>query len=240
MNQNSLIEIGSKANVILKCNVATYINGTTYAAGEPYLYLQDVAIAIDYRNYDKNGSAIETVIANSTITPKKVSLSNVSFSRKICSLIAAFQNTNTAYNYTLFKTLVADGTSLYLTDAIDSTEAFYVYDSSFAKVANVSYATAPNSLTSANFVSGDQYLVSFFTPVVSTKFNLDQPCSLPYMSMEIQGIGNVDKISKKILIYFEKVSLNSMPQFNFMYDNVINVPLVFHIIKGNNYITIED
>ena len=41
---NSLIEIGSKANVILRFKAPISINGQSYVADEPYLFLKDVNV----------------------------------------------------------------------------------------------------------------------------------------------------------------------------------------------------
>ena len=57
--KNSIIEIGSKANVILRFKAKTCINGKTYDANEPYLYLKDVNVLINYTNFDKTGSSIK-------------------------------------------------------------------------------------------------------------------------------------------------------------------------------------
>ena len=40
MNQNSLIEVGSKADIILRFKSAITINGRSYAAKEPYLFFK--------------------------------------------------------------------------------------------------------------------------------------------------------------------------------------------------------
>ena len=64
------------------------------------------------------------------------------------------------------------------------------------------------------------------------KYSLNQVCSIPYMSMEIQGIGNIDKQTKEVIMYFEKVSLRSLINFNFFPDAKINLPLEFLIIDG--------
>ena len=44
-----------------------------------------------------------------------------------------------------------------------------------------------------------------------------------------------------ITMYFNTVSLNSIMEFTFMQDDIINIPLEFHIIDdGNNYLVFED
>ena len=79
MNQNSIIEIGSKANLVLRFKTEVCLNGKTYAANEPYLYLKDCNIIIDYSNEDKTGTAAKTLIANSDIKPRTVIVRGVSF-----------------------------------------------------------------------------------------------------------------------------------------------------------------
>jgi hypothetical protein len=61
------------------------------------------------------------------------------------------------------------------------------------------------------------------------------------MSLEVQGIGNIDKVGKNVVMYFDKVSLNSILEFTFIQGDMINVPLQFYIIDDkNNYVVFED
>lgn len=245
MNYNSLIEIGSKANVILRFKSATKINGINYAANEPYLFLKDVNTIISYTNLDKTGTTDLTVIANSDIKPRTVAIGGFSFSRKVASLLACFQGKNINYSPTLFKTLPAEkgeedleGT-IFLTEDIDIESPLFVYNSDFETV-EFTYDTAENTLNSADFNNGEEYLVSFSSVKSGTKYDLNKP-HIPYMSLEIQGIGNIDKVKKEVMMYFDKVSLNSVIDFTFIQDDIINVPLQFNIIEDkNNYVVFED
>lgn len=245
MNYNSLIEIGSKANVILRFKSATNINGINYAAKEPYLFLKDVNVLINYSNQDKSGQTDINVIANSDVKPRTVVIGGFPFSRKIASLLATYQDSNLDYFPTLFKTLSAskeeeeeDGI-IFLVDNIEFNENLFVYDSNFNKV-SVTYDAGQNALISPEFVNDEEYLVSFSTVKTGTKYDLNK-IHIPYMSLEIQGIGNINKVKKEVLMYFDKVSLNSIVNFTFIQDQIINVPLEFYIIDDkNNYVIFED
>lgn len=245
MNQNSLIEIGSKADVIIRFNSETTVNGVLYAAKEPYLYLKEANVIINYTNEDKSGSAIKTIIANSQIKPKSVMIGGISFSRKLAALLAQFIETNSNYNYTVFEYGQASreiedlvGT-IYLTTALDNTKPYFVYDSGYNKK-TVLYDGDSNSLSGEELEDGKTYYISFSTVKIGTKFDLNKPC-MPYMSLEIQGKGNIEKITKEVIMYFDKVSLNSVLEFTFIQNDMINVPLVFHIIDDeNNYVVFED
>jgi hypothetical protein len=240
MNQNSLIEIGSKANLILRFKAETQINGKTYAAEEPFLYLKDVSIAIDYSNISKVGtSSPRNVLASSEVAPVSVQVAGYSFSRKLASLISCFVQEEYSYAQTKFVTAVADEDTIYLTDEVFGNSNFYVYNDSFEKI-NTTYNAETNSLSGEGLEDGKEYLISFSSVKVGTRFNLQKP-NIPYMSMEIQGLGNIDKSTKSVLAYFDKVSLDSTMDLNFIQDDSINLPLNFNIIDNkNNYIVFED
>jgi hypothetical protein len=245
MLQNSLIEIGSKANVILRFKTETCVNGITYAANEPYLLFKDVNVIINYTNQDKTGNTDINVIANSDIKPRTVVMSGINFSRKLAALLATYKDNNQNYFPTEFVTLIAERGEndlagvIYLTKAVGANDKIFVYDSNFQKI-NFTYNSSNNSISSASFLNDIEYLISFPTIKLGTKFDLNKP-HIPYMSLEVQGVGNIDKVKKEVLMYFDKVSLNSLIEFTFIHNDLISVPLVFHIIEDkNNYVVFED
>ena len=113
--------------------------GKEYAAGEPYLYLKDANVIVNYTNQDKSGSAVKTIIANSEIKPKSVMIGGISFSRKLAALLACFQNTATDYNYTVFETFTVEREIedtkgfLYLANTLNPDADWFVYDSNYEK-----------------------------------------------------------------------------------------------------------
>jgi hypothetical protein len=245
MDYNSLIEIGSKANIILRFKSEANINGFTYAANEPYLFLKNVNVIINYSNQSKSGETDINVIANSDIKPRTVVVGGFSFSRKIASLLASFNQSNLTYQTTLFRSITAIKQEeesfgrILLLDEIKIDDNLFVYDSDFNRI-SVTYDVALNSLNSEDLIEDEEYLVSFSSDKTGTKFDLNKT-HVPYMSLEIQGIGNINKTKKEVLMYFDKVSLNSMINFTFIQDEMINVPLQFLIIDDkNNYVIFED
>lgn len=244
MNQNSLIEVGSKADIILRFKSATTINGRSYTAKEPYLFLKDVNILISYTNQDKIGSTDINVIAHSDIKPRSISVGGVPFSRKIASLMSHYKG-QVEYNPTFFRTLAAERTAgeskgyLFLVDEIENEKEVFIYDDEFELV-DATFNLDLNAFESESFVNQKEYYISFSSVKTGTKFDLNKP-AIPYMSMEIQAKGNIEKTTKNVIIFFDKVSLNSLIYFNFTPGDMINVPLNFYIIDDkNNYIIFED
>jgi hypothetical protein len=252
MNYNSLIEIGSKANVILRFKAATTINGKTYAANEPYLYLKDCNVLVNYSNQDKSGTTDINVIAYSDIKPRTVLIGGISFTRKLASLLASFggkcgeYEEEEGFNLTKFVTLKAIrgegdpvGEILFTDEDIVVDNNLFIYDVNFEPVL-FQYDSETNTFTSAGFDDGTEYLITYSSARIGTKFDLNKP-HIPYMSLEVQGVGNIDKVTKNVAMYFDKVSLNSILQFTFIQGDMINVPLEFYIIEDkNNYVVFED
>jgi hypothetical protein len=249
MNYNSLIEIGSKANVILRFKSATTINDISYAANEPYLFLKDVNVLIEYSNQDKVGQTDVNVIANSNIKPRTIIVGGFPLTKKIVSLLACYREPNEESDpevKSVFKTLIAtreegdsEGIILIPDEDFVDNENLFVYDDNFETV-EFTYNAAQNALISSAFTNESEYLVSFSTEIVGSKFDLNKP-HIPYMSLEVQGVGNINKVKKEIIMYFDKVSLNSLIEFTFIQDEIVNVPLQFHIIEDkNNYVVFED
>jgi len=238
MELNSLLEIGSKANVIIRFLTETEINGKTYFAGEPYLYLKDINIMITYKNVNKIGTGTFNTVAGSRVYPNTIIMGNISFSRKLAALLASYENTNTEFNPTKMMSLTGEAGMIFLPEEVKSSKGFYVYDENFSSI-SVTYDSTSNALLGTGILQSKQYLVFFSSVKVGTRFNLAQPC-VPYMSLEIQGIGNIDKITKSVTIYFNKVSLNSVLQFNFLPDSIMNIPLEFQVIDNEAHVIFED
>lgn len=237
MNQNSLIEIGSKADVIIRFKTNMCINDRMYEAGEPYLFLEEVNVVIDYSNKENEKTTDMTHMAYSDIKPRVVHIGGVSFSRKLASLLSTYEDGDAAFNAGKFMKMRAEGGLIFLTEEVDQSSIF-VYDKDYNRV-EFQYDEGMNALESDLFEDQETYLISFSSVGVGTRFSLNKP-HVPYMSLEIQGVGNIDKQTKRVLMYFDRVSLNSLVQFTFIQGDMINVPLQFQIIgdKGN-YVVFE-
>lgn len=240
MEQNSLIEIGSKANVILSFVIEKTINGKTYAALEPYLYLRDVNVVLEYKKNVKGTTTAKNQISYSDINVEKLTIGQIPFSRKLASLLLNYTASAQSAAKRELKSLVAADGVIYLTKEIFNEATLYIYDSNFNKITGAVYSAVNKTLTSESFVEGNSYLISFSSELVGTKFNLSQNHN-SYMHAEIQTIGNIDKTEKEAIIYLEKIALSAMNHFVFIPEKVINTPLEFIILDGtNNYIVFED
>jgi len=245
MEQNSIIEVGSKANVILRFIGATRLNEVNYEANEPYLFLKDCRVVINYSQQNKTGRTDKTVIANSDVKPRNVVIGDIVFSRKIAGLLSTLVNEDVNQDKTEFDSLLGTAGIIYMnTEAayINDTKPMFVYGEDMVSITDFSYDDATNVITvPADSGKGElRYLVSYSSVVTGTKFNLIKT-HVPYMSIEVQGEGNIDKESKNVVMYFGRVSLESVIDFTFIQNSMLNVPLSFHIIDDtDNYVVYED
>ena len=246
MSQNKLIEIGSKANVILRFRQETKVNGETYSANEPYLLFKNANVLVDYSNEDKTGTATRTVIANSEINPTIISVGSVNLTRKLVSLLTCFSGEEEKFGLTLFETRspeeVNGNLQIILNENVlaGTENNIFVYEEGELDKILFTYDAATNRITSSEFQANKEYLITYTSELTGTEFSLKKN-HVPYFSLEIQGVGNIDKKKKNINMYFDKVSLNASIEFSFIQDEMLNVPLVFHIIENkNNYVWIEN
>lgn len=246
MSQNNLFEIGSKANVILRFRTETCVNGKTYSANEPYILFKNANVLIDYSNEDKTGTAARTVIANSQINPRTVSVGSVNLTRKLIALLTSFNGTEESFGLTRFETKSPEeenGDKFMMLDnniLTGSEDNIFVYEEESFDAIDFTYHAAQNRVISSDFDLSKNYLISYSSVKAGMKYKLEKN-HVPYFSLEIQGVGNVDKITKNVVMFFDKVSLNTTIDFSFIQDQMINVPLIFHIIENkNNYIWVEE
>ena len=251
VKQNSLIEIGSKGDVVLKFNTKTFVNGKCYEPNEPYVFLRDVNVIINYGSENKSATQQQALAAHSNIYPESVSVTGVPFSRRVASLLSTYLDSGSTFLKSEMKSAAPvagpEGSSnvLIVRDLID--EDFVLYTDEMEKIDSENYTFSTEKIEGSGVISPvgeysfghDKYIIFFSSVVNGTGFKLDKP-HIPYMTMEIQGIGNINKKNAQVLMRFEKVSLNSVLNFNFLEEGIIGAPLNFTIIKGKNEIWFED
>ena len=120
MEQNSLLEIGSKVNIVISFNSTTSINNTVYQAGEPYLYLKDANAVIRYKALDKSASAGPNRIANNQIYANEIIIRSINMNRKLLALLFTYDTVQTNPGKRELKTLVGEAGIIYLPEEITS------------------------------------------------------------------------------------------------------------------------
>ena len=125
MKQNSIIEIGSEADVIISFNKETTINGKTYEALEPYLFLKNVKALLTYNQINKKVTRVSNAVAKNFASLNTLQLGNVTFSKKIASLLIKYVGSS-SQKKRKFTTLIAyngdPDAAIYMNEVFDETE----------------------------------------------------------------------------------------------------------------------
>ena len=87
------------------------------------------------------------------------------------------------------------------------------------------------SLKSTNFVEGEYYDVQYSKNIVGSPIALDTfDADIPYLSIQLSVIGNIDKITDSCYILIDKASVHFTPVLYFTPHSVTHCTLLFNII----------
>ena len=221
---NNLYEYGGIADVLIKPNIDMVIGNKTYKANEPYTILRDVQVNLLYEQINSNIAAKKPVGSSQAARPYQIAISNITLTQKVCNLILT-KDEESNYTKTVNEKIIAENESLYLSNEPINNNIF-VYDSSFA--AAVVENTEANILT-GDFIDGQEYLVFYDITDSGSKYKLEVP-HYPYFTFEITAKGNDNKTTSDVYFKFPAVSIVTVPNFNIVYNNILNTPLVADII----------
>lgn len=216
-----LIEFGGQANVILRANIDFTVNDIEYKKDDIILYLEDVNLDFTY---------------NETISDKTVNSRNLlAFDIRKLNAVRISSNPLTMQYVELFGEKVKDN---FTYSVVEDTE---IQDNKFYPTKPI--ATGEKSIYIMNVgnygveydaesgeatinieedIDGVQeqinlegtYTIVYKTLVDNPAFNINNNYTLPYFSMEVNGIGNINKVDGNINIFIPAVSLLTRPDYS--------------------------
>ena len=225
---NKLYEIGGVVDVFIKIKIPTTINNISYQPNETYTILKDVVVNLNYDQNSSNITAKNPVISAQNTKPSQISIYGVPFTQKICNLIMSLKPQKT-YNKTEESICLCEDGKIFL-PYVPVENSIFIYDKEHNRLAD--FEVDGDCIICGNFVEDDKYRVIYQREVNADLFGLEIP-HYPYFSLEIQGKGNSDKVSTNMFMWFDSVSLVTVPNINFTNDGIMNTPLVFDIIYRN-------
>lgn len=223
---NNLYEYGGSCDVIIRCNGERTIGGKTYKAGEPYTILENVFCSLQYKNTLSDTSAKNNILATRIGMPDYVNISNVSLKDKITHLIAEQIPSQKIGHFCYCE---AQNGIIWLPEKPLANNIYVYHQGNLITGWTLEEECLMGQDT---FVDFEEYLIVYNTEAKNPCFDFTTPV-YGYFSLEIIGKGNNDKISDQIYINIPAVSLMSVPIFDLVNGNILNVPLQFQCIHQN-------
>lgn len=230
-----LIEFGGQATVILRAVTDFEVNNVFYKKDDVVFLLRDVNLDFTYNEkysdtkvghknllfYDER-AINNIVIEQASLTSEYLQL----FCKKIVEPY---------YKSNIEKVNFRDKTA-YLTKTI-STDSIYIIDKGQSRI---SYDSEYNSITLTDMELEDgEYTIIYKEKLNEDNYDINNSCSIPYLSMEIICEGNIDKERGNCYITVPKVSLLNRPDFTLT--NQITIQnLTFKVIHDAIQVTLDD
>lgn len=225
---NDLYEFGGSADVLIKTKTDTEIGGIKYQAGEPYTVLKDVLVYLDYNQNEKDITAKKSISSSQTARPSIINITRIELTTKMCNLIGTIKSEEQIMHMKNIKCYCDNENSLYLDD-IPANNQIFVYNKSFERI---EIDRVEDTTIYGDFEVDKEYLVFYNEFVQGRVYDFEVP-HYPYFSIEIIAKGNTNKSFGTTLMKFDSVSLVSVPRFNFIQGDILNIPLTFKVIYQN-------
>lgn len=223
----NLMEFGGQSTVILRAITDFTVNDFEYKKDDVVFLLKDVTLDFSYHEKSsdvklgKQNQLFYDERHINTITIGETSLTS-NYLQLFCSKIAE--------NYTrthVEDVFVTDG-EMFLTNKITNNVIYILEHGSYIVTINSDYNSI--SLDAADLLDDGEYTILYQEEMLKPSYDINNSSSIPYLSMEIIGQGNLDKEDSKIYFFIPKVSLLNRPDFS-LTRRVTTQNLTFKVIQ---------
>ena len=207
----NLMEFGGQATVILRAITDFTVNDLEYYKDDVVFLLENVTLDFSYL---EKSSDVRVGKQNhlfyderhiNTITIGEASLTS-EYLRLFCTKV------NTFYNRTHIEDVHITQGNLFLTKKITEKEIYILNHGKYQVNIDEQYNSA--SLEAADLLEDGNYTILYQENIQQDVYDINNSNSIPYLSMEIIGQGNLDKEDSKIYFFIPKVSLLNRPDFS--------------------------
>lgn len=225
------INSSGNAKIIIRTLNSIDILGVSYAANDVIAYFDKTNFNIVFQNANKNIDQGSKILLNyNVMSPKTITINPLGLNHSILNFIAAEKASNINIAIPAKEDLLTDiNGSVFLKNIPLQTKEIYVKDvNRLNKTFSVDYTTGVISGLTA---SSSYTCFYYYEQANIATYKIDK-ISTPYFSIEIIGQNNINDISRNMLIFIPKVSINIMPTLNFEQDKSTAIGLDFLIIDG--------
>ena len=220
-----------KGEILIKASITGKYGNKNYLKDEPIAYFTDVDIAVNFNTQGRIANAgIKNYVANSETEAAVVLVDNVRITDSLKSLLYKKQE-SLVRQITFSKTLESVNKEIYLPISNSEVLADYLFIYNNKKERIETHSFDKNSGLIVVQEDGTYTIFYKIEKESSGTYNLSNP-SLPVLSLEIHLTGNLNGITGKAVMTFEKTKLITEPVMDFTSDQPFVSNLEFVILDN--------
>lgn len=232
MNSNyNLIEFGDTGNLIATAICDFNTPTKSFKKGDIVLNLQNIKTSIYTNNKTKRADSQRLDLEYTDMNISGLQCTHVPIDYQIYTIFGEEEKDfNIVYSEEIC--CFADG-SLLLTEYVPLFETIRIEGIEDFSIDN-NEDMQMTIVNSNNFISGCFYKIQYEKNVKKPFLKLDtQDADIPYLKLQLQIIGNLDKETNDSYLFIEKVRLHFTPSLNLQENSVSHCTLLFSVIDSD-------
>lgn len=222
-----LLEFGGQANVILRANIEMDINGIHYDKDDVVFLFEGVDLDFQY-NEKMNDKTIgkQNQLSYFERHINMISISGLSLTSNYIEVFGEKKAEN--FDRTVVETTTITDKKWYALNKPSRDSIFILNDKQYEIEVDEEYNEI--TLKTDEDIEDGEYTIAYYTNIDSPVYDINNIESIPYMSMEILGLGNLDKKDGNIYIKIPKVNLINRPDYS-LSERITAQDMVFKVIQ---------
>lgn len=229
---NKILENAGICDVVLTAYSDFTAGGTEYEKDDIVALFKKVPVGFNYSQLASQAEAKGTKLYYSNKVLNEVALGGVPLTDKLLSLFSTTIQ-NYADKLTIVDAPLTDN-KIFLPLPPNTEKPIRILGKKGSSTP-YTYDIIYNTITFTNELPNGAYTLIYFVKDTNAKtYNInDKNAHIPYLSLHISNIGNIDKIGKATNIFIPKVSLIDSPMLSISKEDITYYNVLFKVIDGD-------
>jgi hypothetical protein len=225
------------ADILIRAISNTKLLGTTYVPGDIVAIFENAFFNISFVNSNKLiTQGAKNLLHFNSMAPTTLSIENKSLKTSSYNFLAVSKSQDVNISVPVKENILSDNEgNVFLTKIPINTKPIFIKNSQLENIENYTVDYITGQITGLPNSTG--YICYYYYQDINLiSYSLDK-VETPYFQIEILGDGNVNGISRKVLINIPKASIDVQTLIEFAKNKIASADIVFGIIDGMATIT---
>jgi hypothetical protein len=225
------------ADILIRAASTMTILGQTYQQGDVVSVFENAFFNISFVNSNKLiTQGPKNLLHYNSMAPSVLSIENKSLKKSSYNFLAVSKTEDVSVQVPVKELILTDNSgTVFLTRVPLNTKALFIKNSQEQNVTGYTVDYNTGQITGlSNSTSYTCYY--YYSDVNLISYSLEK-VETPYFQIEILGEGNVNGVSRKVLISIPKASIDIQSLIEFSRNKIASADIVFGIIDGKATIT---